>query len=177
MRHTCGPHFEASKKSWWVQNFKRHWEHMFIWSNSFSGTLKIISKHIPSLVKIYSLRKIPRSNDEHKWKYQHHEQDTCSHGQAHEGYKHSTIKAWRNTWPTSRGCFWQAKRKLFPKTPTKREGNLMTFTCHCQRPLKSYLRRVTLSHLNLLFSSGSNPKHLEHEWVLFFSPKARTQDK
>ena len=122
MRHTCSPHFEASKKSWWVQNFKRHWEHMFIWSNSFSGTLKIISKHIPSLVKIYSLRKIPRSNDEHKWKYQHHEQDTCSHGQANEGYKHSTIKAWRNTWPTSRGCFWQAKRKnvVSKHTPEKR---------------------------------------------------------
>ena len=111
MRHTCSPHFEASRESWCIQNFKRHWEHMFIWSNSFLGTLKIISKHIPSLVKIYSIRKIPRSNDEHKWKYWHHKQDTCLHGGANEGYKDSITKAWRNTWPISRGCFWQAKRK------------------------------------------------------------------
>ena len=54
---------------------------------------------------------MPRSNDVHKWKYRHHEQDISSHGGANEGYKHSTAKAWRNTWPTSRGCFWQAKRK------------------------------------------------------------------
>ena len=39
---------------------------MFIWSTSFSGTPKIILKHIPDLVKIYSIRKIPRSNEENE---------------------------------------------------------------------------------------------------------------
>ena len=151
MRRTCSPHFEASKKSWWVQNFKRHWEHMFIWSNSFSGTPKIISKHIPSLVKIYSLRKIPRSNDEHEWKYQHHEQDACME----ELMKDISTQLQRIEeihGPQAEDVFGKPKeRMLFPNTPLKREANLMSFTCHCQRPLKSYLRRVTSSHLNLLF--------------------------
>ena len=53
--------------------------------------------------------------------------------------------------PQAKDIFGKTKKKLLPMTPPKREGNLMTFTYHCQRPLKSYLRRVTSSHLNLLF--------------------------
>ena len=50
-----------------------------------------------------------------------HEQDTYFHGGANEGCKHSTTKAWRNTWPTSQGYFWQDKKKVIANdTPKKR---------------------------------------------------------
>ena len=70
----------------------RHWEQMFSWSILCSRAPKIISKQILNLVKTYSLRKIPTCNEEHEWKYQHHDQDSCSHGGANKECKHSTLQ-------------------------------------------------------------------------------------